>query len=313
MAGDSDEFEKGIDKKGVVPVNSTTPGTPPPVNPQTPPPPAPQSPTIDDVMALLLEERAARKLLEERIAMNPQGGQQIDLEAVGKMIKAMREDNPLNLPEEADDPADYDEHGTPFYAFQYYLPIADDIRNGKIVFPPKAGTNSSRIIEFMPDSGKRVRNGRQEDVINICKFVSKSHKLTEWMKKDKRFNTLYFETLPQITQGTALFAKRMMQILAWTTTQPAGALVKKCEELNLIPSTDVDQMRNNVAMKMAEAEFHKNADGAWIPNSLNKSTTERMFNDEAKEDLLATKEARRKMHGDNPAFVGEKMDIVKVP
>lgn len=223
-------------------------------------------------------------------------------EIVKSVVNADKDRNPLHMPDEPDDPDDFDEKGTMFYGFQFYLPIADDVRSGKVVFPPKAGTSvvmigdkSFRLVEFTFDSGKRVRNGRQEDVINICKFHSKSKKLTEWLRKDSRYNKTFFEGLPaNLTQGTVTYAKRMMQILAWARVQGASALISKCKELNIIPSTDIDEMRNNVSMKMAESEFTRDGNGAWIPKSMVDNFNNR-FNEDEKADLLQSSQQRDKI------------------
>lgn len=304
-------FENDLDGNGKVKSESSSESQI--VNAQTP-----------NEMSLPEIHSAMRKELEEikKIKENLLSQQQVAQQSIGvkeiaeiarEVAKGMRQDNPLDLKEEPDDPEDFDKDGVIFYAFQYYLPIADDVRKGVTVFPPKRGTNSSRIIEFMPDSAKRVRNGRQEDVINICKFVSKSKKLTEWMRADMRCGKIYFESISgNAVQGNATYARRMMQILQWAKTQSAGALVTKCQELGVVPVTDIDEMRNNVAMKMSEKEFTRDANGAYIPINLSTPQHSNIFNEEAAEDLLRVKVVRKEMH-ETPgaAFIGEKMDRVK--
>lgn len=212
----------------------------------------------------------------------------IVVEATKAAISMANEEGAKKMPEEPNDPDDWDENGVTFYAFVSYTVIGSDKRKGVEVFPPRSGTDENRLIHFAFDCTKRVQNGKQEDLICISKFTSNSNKLTEWMRKDSRYNVFFFETLPaRMDHGTIIYVQRVSRYLAMTKTFDAGKCANTCTDLGIPTSMDLDEMRQRIALTMAEKDFIRQPDGRMIPVSDYNNQAAFMGKQDKKELLLA--------------------------
>jgi hypothetical protein len=225
---------------------------------------------------------------------------------VRKIAKAHVEDKKLDeFPEEADDPDDFirNKSGEPapvmFFTYCVYYPITFDRRDGRFVYPPAKGTNGTRMIEFVIDSSKVIRSGKQEEVVQLAKYSCSSKRVAEWLRKHSEYNKVFFENIPaRIDQGDVHYARRMSQIMAHLGRMDAAALSRECGNHSLLASTDREVMISHLSMAIIQKEFTKHGDGRWIEKGA-VNISDRIVGSTDRTELLSAKEAKEANHA-NP-------------
>lgn len=172
---------------------------------------------------------------------------------------------------------DYDEQGVLFCAPFTGYAISDDRRHGhRIVLP-----YNKPFIIFEHDGIRKVPNGKHTILMNMCKYLCKSKKEAEWLRKYTFFNTHIYESTKGVANFDVLKAQKLSTIMTHVSNWQMPQLIQGCKEHNIPISEDVQVMRTTLAMKMADVAL--DAD--------NQSTARRLTELEAEKNLLL--QARR--------------------
>lgn len=132
--------------------------------------------------------------------------------------------------------------------------IVDDLRNGIPVRVPYGK------IEFKFDSAKEVKNGKESDIFNISKYVCKSRKELEFLKKHSGYNFFHFENIKGAKSINAQKAIKMQTVFKSLQSLGQHQLVTLARQHNIEIPEDIFSLRGEIAFKIVEEQVLKERD-----------------------------------------------------
>lgn len=189
--------------------------------------------------------------------------------------------SPVVAPEDEEPPIDdYDENGTDFFCFRVIHVIAGDFRRGRSVLPPKWGTNAERMIIFETLFANPIKKGssKQEEVLIVSRFTSKSKTLTNWLREHSEYNISFFENVStKMDSANVRHAQALASTFAWAKSLDPGAVAKECRNLGIAVSmNNTDAMRAALAEAKVAQMFTRLPDGRLVENNGYASQSVRM-------------------------------------
>ena len=146
--------------------------------------------------------------------------------------------------EEDFDPEDFldEEDAVSFYAPSVFYIITDDKRNGLPVRTP-----FRKPINFIYEVTKRVKNGREFDLYNVCKYISRSKKEVEWLENHTFFNSKFFKNMSSTMTAPARKAAKIARAMVSLNNMGQQDIMRLSTDLQLPFMENLDAMRATIA------------------------------------------------------------------
>jgi hypothetical protein len=132
--------------------------------------------------------------------------------------------------------------------------IVDDLRNGIPVRVPYGK------IEFKFDSAKEIKNGKESDIFNISKYVCKSRKELEFLRKHSGYKFFHFENIKGAKSVNAKKAMKMQAVFKSLQALGQVELVNLARQYNIAIPEDVFALRGEIAFKIVEDQILREED-----------------------------------------------------
>jgi hypothetical protein len=153
------------------------------------------------------------------------------------------------------DPNDVLEKPVTFYAYTSFYCIADDLVQGRSVLAPLGPINFEHV------STSRNGNGRDTSLVLVSRFICKSKKEYEFLKKHSMFNVMFFERSDINESVDIRFAQKISKINNMLANRPVYDVLQMARENGIqISGDDMDRqdgqkIKMQVATVLAQREI----------------------------------------------------------
>lgn len=127
--------------------------------------------------------------------------------------------------------------------------IVDDLRNGRPVRAPFGK------IEFTYESTKAVKNGKEHEVHNFCKYTCKSKKELKWLRSHTLHNIIFFENIKGAMSTDASKAMKLATVVRGLSSMGSHDIVHMARSYGIAMNENVNAMRGEIALKIVENQI----------------------------------------------------------
>ena len=131
--------------------------------------------------------------------------------------------------------------------------IVDDLRNGKPVRVPFGK------IEFTYESTKAVKNGKEHEVHNFCKYTCKSKKELQWLRGHSLYNIIFFENIKGAMSTDASKAMKLATVVRGLSSMGSHDIIHMAKSYGIEMHENVNAMRGEIALKLVEEQMKDEA------------------------------------------------------
>lgn len=131
--------------------------------------------------------------------------------------------------------------------------IPDDMRSGKSVKAPFG------LIVFKYLSTKRIRHGKETDIMNLSSYVCRSKKELEWLMKHRLYGVTFFKNLNTALTSDAERASRLAShvVKLQQVSQHQLVSMARSHGIDVGRDTDINELRAMIAHRTVEKEMEK--------------------------------------------------------
>lgn len=129
--------------------------------------------------------------------------------------------------------------------------ITDDLRNGQPIRVPYG------VIEFKFDSAKEVKNGKESDIFNISKYVCKSRKELDFLRKHSGYRFFHFENIKGAKSVNAQKAIKMQTVFKSLQSLGQHQLINLAHQHDIPIPEDIFSLRGEIAFKIVDEQILK--------------------------------------------------------
>lgn len=137
-----------------------------------------------------------------------------------------------------------------FFSYSCGYVIVDDVKNGYPIPVP-----TRRPIVFAYHSGSRTGSGKEQNIINISKYVCYSKKEYDFLKAHKFYGVFFHETTKGVNSVDHQEASLIVRYSTMLRSEPASKIIAMAKENEVSLDgigNDIDKMRVVVAVALAK-------------------------------------------------------------
>jgi hypothetical protein len=127
--------------------------------------------------------------------------------------------------------------------------IVDDLRNGKPVRVPFGK------ISFTYDSTRQVKNGKEVDLYNLCKYTCKSKKELKWLKDHSMYGRLFFDNIKGAKSVDGAKALKLASAMRGLSSMGQQDIINTARSYGLSVGGDISSLRGEIAQLVVERQI----------------------------------------------------------
>lgn len=127
--------------------------------------------------------------------------------------------------------------------------IVDDLRNGKPVRVPFGK------ISFEYESTRKVTNGNEVDLYNLCKYTCKSKKELAWLQAHSKYGALFFDNIKGAKSVDGAKAIKLASVMRGLQAMGQHDIINTARNYGLNIGSEINILRGEIAQIIVEQQI----------------------------------------------------------